>query len=104
MRFSSTAAYCPARPIRERSAVASATASSPATSTRPASGVISVVSMRTTVVFPAPLGPSRPSTVPAGTSKSTPSTARTSPKRFTRPSTRMAGGLSVVMALIIGCV
>ncbi len=38
-----------------------------------------VVRMRTAVVFPAPLGPSRPSTVPWGTRRSIPSSARTLP-------------------------
>jgi hypothetical protein len=42
------------------------------------------------VVFPAPLGPSSPNTVPVGTWKSMPSRATTSPKRLARPSTRMA--------------
>src|SRR5437879_7439432 len=41
--------------------------------------------MRTTVVLPAPLGPSSPNTVPRGTSMSTPSRATTSPKRFLSP-------------------
>ena len=44
----------------------------------PASGLSSVVRMRTVVVLPAPFGPSRPSTVPSRTSRSTPSSARTS--------------------------
>ena len=40
---------------------------------------IVVVSMPTVVDLPAPFGPSRPNTVPAGTVKLTPATARTSP-------------------------
>ena len=39
----------------------------------------SVVRMRTAVVLPAPLGPSRPSTVPVGAVKSTPHSACTEP-------------------------
>src|SRR5688500_12282427 len=52
-----------------------------------------VVRMRTVVVLPAPLGPSRPSTVPAGTSRFTPSTATMSPNRLPRSSTKMAASL-----------
>ncbi len=37
------------------------------------------------VVLPAPLGPSTPNTAPAGTVRSSPSTARLSPKTLTRP-------------------
>src|SRR3954470_404641 len=47
--------------------------------------------MRTAVVLPAPLGPRRPSTVPAGTSRLTPSRALTSPKYFFSPSATTAG-------------
>ena len=48
-----------------------------ATVAEPASGLRSVVRMRTMVVLPAPLGPSRPSTEPVGTARSTPSRAVT---------------------------
>src|SRR5215217_7498139 len=91
VRWSSTAAYCPARPMRARSAAASATTSRPATRAVPASGSSRVARMRTVVVLPAPLGPRTPSTVPGATSRSTPSSARTAPKDFTRPLTWMAG-------------
>ena len=80
VRFSSTAALWPASPIRYRSSSASLTTSRPSTSARPPSGSSSVVRMRTVVVFPAPLGPSKPSTVPASTSRSMPFRASTSPK------------------------
>ena len=36
------------------------------------------------VVFPAPFGPSSPNTVPSSTDRSTPLTARTSPKDLVR--------------------
>ena len=49
--------------------------------------------MRTAVVLPAPFGPSSPSTVAVGTSRDTPHSASTSPKRFTRSSTRIAGAV-----------
>src|SRR5258708_24727624 len=47
--------------------------------------------MRTSVVLPAPFGPSRPNTIPAGTSSPAPSSATVAPKRLTTPSTRTAG-------------
>ena len=50
--------------------------------------------MRTAVVLPAPLGPSRPSTRPCGTSNETPFSASRSPKRFTRPSATIAGSFT----------
>src|SRR5438094_2074904 len=46
----------------------------------PASGARRVARIRTRVVFPAPLGPSRPCTLPAGTLRSTPTRALVSPK------------------------
>src|SRR3954463_2413022 len=52
------------------------------------------VSIRIVVDLPAPLGPSRPTHVPAGTSRSRPSTAVIAPKRFTTPRSRMAGSLT----------
>jgi hypothetical protein len=41
----------------------------------PLVGSVSVAIIRTVVVLPAPLGPSKPSTVPGATVKLTPSTA-----------------------------
>src|SRR2546425_732324 len=57
----------------------------PATRAVPASGGSSVVRMRTAVVLPAPLGPSRPRMLPWGTARSSPSSAVTSPNRLTSP-------------------
>src|SRR6478609_5534416 len=48
--------------------------------------------MRTSVVLPAPFGPSRPKTMPSGTSRSTPARAVVDPNRLTTPATRTAGG------------
>ena len=48
----------------------------PSTRALPESGRSSVASTRTAVVFPAPLGPSTPSTVPSGTVSDSPSSAR----------------------------
>jgi len=90
VRYSSTAAYCPDSPIRRRTWSGWASTSMPATSARPESGRSSVVSTRTAVVLPAPLGPSTPSTVPSGTRRSSPSSARTCPYVFTRASATTA--------------
>ncbi len=85
------AADWPASPIERRTAAASRTTSWPSTTACPASGSSSVVRMRTAVVLPAPFGPSTPSTVPRGTDRSIPRSARTSPNDFVKPSTRIAG-------------
>src|SRR5680860_646360 len=63
----STVASCAASPIRRRTAFGSCATSMPDTLARPESASVSVVSTRTAVVLPAPLGPSRPHTVPRGT-------------------------------------
>ena len=75
----STVASWAARPIRRRTSTGWATTSTPATVAVPAVGRVSVVSIRTVVVLPAPLGPSTAVTVLAGTVRSTPSTAVVSP-------------------------
>src|SRR5215470_11845845 len=64
--------------------------SCPATRTVPASAFINVVSTFTVVVFPAPFGPSREKTVPAGTSRSMPSSTVLSPNAFRSPETAIA--------------
>ena len=66
-------------PGEARVRIGSRVTSRPRTSARPRSGVKRVVRIRTAVVFPAPLGPRRPRTVPVGTSRDTPSRAWTSP-------------------------
>src|SRR6476646_6674517 len=53
--------------------------------------------MRTSVVLPAPFGPSRPKTMPSGTSRSTPARAVVDPNRLTTPATRTAGGAPEVL-------
>ncbi len=45
------------------------------------------------VVLPAPFGPSRPKTIPSGTSRSTPASAVVDPNRLTTPPTRTADRL-----------
>src|SRR3954469_6862628 len=59
--------------------------SAPSSRTDPASGRTRPNSIRSSVVLPAPFGPSSPRTSPAATSRSMPSTARTTPKLLTRP-------------------
>ncbi len=76
---SSSEASCPVTPITRRTAAASRATSNPATRPVPASGKVMVVSMRTVVDFPAPLGPRTPRMRPAGTPRSTRSTATFSP-------------------------
>src|SRR5262249_1381363 len=58
--------------------------------TRPESGFSKVARIRTHVVFPAPLGPSNPSTVPSATDRSSPSSAWTLLYSLARRSTSMA--------------
>src|SRR5438270_4979866 len=74
-----------------RTSSRSRTTSWPATVAEPAVGLASVHSMLIVVVLPAPFGPRKPKTSPAATSKSTPFTASSSPNRFTRWLTWIAG-------------
>ena len=64
-------------PIRCRTLAGFARTSSPATLAVPESAWASVVRILTVVDLPAPFGPSRPKTVPAGTAKLSPSRALT---------------------------
>src|SRR6266498_3456631 len=57
----------------------------------PAVGATRPSSVRKVVVFPAPLGPRNPTTVPWSTSKLRLSTATTSPNRLVSPSMVMTG-------------
>ncbi|CAM5469806.1 hypothetical protein SDIAM103S_03472 [Streptomyces diastaticus subsp. diastaticus] len=65
--------------------------SCPATSTVPSSGLSRPVIIERVVVLPAPFGPTRPTNLPAGRSRSIPATAVCCPNRFHRPRTRTAG-------------
>ena len=64
--------------------------SRPASSMSPSSGSSNPAIIRSIVVFPDPDGPSSEKNSPSRTSRSTWSTAATSPKRFTRPVPRTA--------------
>src|SRR5258706_10121487 len=76
-----------ASPRRARFAAGSAVTSSPAKRIRPESGRRLPASWLMKVVLPAPLGRVTAWVSPWGTSKSTPSVARSAPKLLSRPST-----------------
>ena len=76
----SIAASCSATPIRRRTSSGFFATSKPATIALPEVGRSNVVSMRTTVLFPAPFGPRKPKISPALTVRLMPFTALTSPK------------------------
>ena len=78
--------------IRRRiSAPLSGVSGMPATVAEPEVGAMSVPSVRTVVVFPAPFGPRKPNTSPWPISKETSWNATRSPKRLPRPRTEIAG-------------
>ena len=79
-------------PTRRRTASASWVTSSPSTVATPSVGAMSAVSIRTVVVFPAPFGPSRPSTSPRAISRSIPRIAHRSPNRRPSPTARTMTG------------
>src|SRR5216684_8962746 len=81
---------CGITPIESRTPSGSRRISCPATRAVPEVGGVSVVSMRISVVLPAPLGPSRPKISPSVTSKLISFTATSSPNFFDRRSTSMA--------------
>jgi len=68
----STAANCPVREMHRLTAAGSATTSVPHTEISPEVGSMSVETMLTSVVLPAPLAPSRDTTCPCGTSNVSP--------------------------------
>src|SRR5436309_945251 len=77
-------------PMIRRTPSACCTTSCPPTSAVPDVGGSSVVSMRMSVDFPAPFGPSRPKISPVPTVKLMPFTAVNSPNFLTIPRTSMA--------------
>src|SRR3954454_9769132 len=77
-------------PHRARASLLRAGTGRPRISISPSSGIACAVSRRMVVDLPAPLGPSRPTQVPSGTSRSRWSTAVSSPKRLTTPCRRSA--------------
>src|SRR5579864_7961844 len=82
VRSRSEVSACGITPIASRTRTGSRATSKPATNPCPEVGTISVVSIRLSVVLPAPLGPSRLNNSPRRTSKLTWSTAVNSPKRL----------------------
>src|ERR1700722_3004227 len=84
VRSRSEVSACGMTPIFSRTWRGCRATSKPATNAWPPLGVSSVVSIRTTVVLPAPLGPSNPKTSPRRTSKLTLSTAVKAPNRLVR--------------------
>src|SRR5215217_6925279 len=54
----------------------------------------------TSVDLPAPLSPTRPTTSPARTSKSTPPSACTAPKRFVTPCSASSGSLPLAVLVV----
>ena len=87
----STEAYCPARPMISRTRLGWAQASMPATRISPPSGRSNVATALTNVVLPAPFGPRSAVTWPDSATRSRPSRASTSPKRFVTPLASMIG-------------
>src|SRR5271167_96198 len=84
VRSRSEVIACGMTPIFLRTRVGCRATSSPATRASPEVGGSSVVSIRTSVVLPAPLGPSSPKTSPRSTSNVTSLTAVKLPKRLQR--------------------
>src|SRR5713226_8111162 len=84
VRSRSDVSACGMTPIFSRTWRGCRATSKPATYACPSVGAISVVSILTIVVLPAPLGPSSPKTSPRRTSKLTLSTAVKVPKRLVR--------------------
>src|SRR3954464_14213424 len=74
-------------PSRARLYIGRLVTSCPSKSTFPPSALIRPIVIRKLVVLPAPLGPSKPTTSPCETSKSTPLTTRRRPYHFSRPRT-----------------
>ena len=78
------------RPSRRAPAWSPRAAHSPGSRISPSSAITCAVSAFIVVDLPAPLGPSRPTHVPNGTSRSRPSTAVSEPNRLTNPRSLIA--------------
>ena len=91
-------------PARARWYIGSRVTSRPSNMTVPPSESIRPMVMRKLVVLPAPLGPSRPTTSPWSTSKSTPLTTWRRPYHFSNPRTSRSGmARSSLIAAGAGC-
>ena len=73
---------CDWKPMRWRTSMSSFMGSRPSTRTWPLSGTCSPTRQRSAVVLPAPLRPSRPTTLPFGIASVNPASAVTLPNRF----------------------
>src|SRR5215471_9697608 len=82
--------------MRRWSVVASLHGSPPSRRAVPASALSRPSRTRIVVDLPAPLGPRKPCTSPAATSRSSPSSARVAPKVLTRPLTSIASTPGIV--------
>src|SRR3984957_8265255 len=98
VRSRSEVSACGMTPIFSRTWRGWRATSKPATNAWPPLGTMSVVSIRTIVVLPAPLGPSSPKTSPRRTSKLTLSTAVNAPKRLVRSLVCIAGESGSIVA------
>ena len=79
VRVGYTAIDCGTSPSAPRAAAAPAGSACPSTVTDPSSAASSVATIDKVVDFPAPLGPSSPTTSPGATAKLTPSSATRAP-------------------------
>src|SRR5262245_6210460 len=91
VRSMSSVSCCGTTPRRPRMATPSRAGSSPKTVRVPSVTGETQPIMRIVDVFPAPFGPRKPNASPRWRSKSIPSTATKSPKRFTRSRAWMSG-------------
>src|ERR1700733_15002385 len=82
VRSGSLVIFCGITPMLLRTALGSRITSYPATVAVPLVGGTNVVSMRISVLLPAPFGPSKPKISPLCTVKLTLSTASSAPKRL----------------------
>src|SRR5512144_682091 len=85
---------CVHTPIARLARTRSRPSSTPLTWIEPASGWRNPYSIRSVVVLPAPLGPSRPTTCEVSQARSTPSTTRRPPRCLTRLRASSSGGMA----------
>ncbi len=89
---------CGTTPISARACLESSGSVKPSTSSSPSSAITCAVRAFIVVDLPAPLGPSRPTHIPNGTSRSRPSTAVIGPNRLTNPRSLIADSTVLTFA------